>query len=65
MKNKSLSSRQRRVSAFWMKHYSGLMAKPQRGFISYGGGLNILKWMSDAEAQGYHCTMTPSGVVLR
>ena len=64
-KQKAISSKQRRLAAAWAPHYRALMAKPQRGVITYGGGLNILDWITDAQAQGYHGTMTPDGVVLR
>jgi hypothetical protein len=62
----TMSSKQRRVAAYWMQtHYNRLMAKPQRGIITYGGGLDIVRAIVDAEAKGYHCTMTPCGVILR
>lgn len=64
-KQKPMSSKQRRMAGAWAKHYRDLMSKPQRGIITYGGGLNLLAWMADSEAQGFHCTMTPAGVVLR
>jgi hypothetical protein len=64
-KQKPMSSRQRRIAGHWLGYYGRLMAKPQRGIITYGGGLNILAWIADAEAEGFHCTLTPAGVVLR
>ena len=64
-KMKAMSSKQRRLAGAWSPYYRKLMAQPQRGIITYGGGLNILAWISDSEAQGFHCTLTPSGVVLR
>lgn len=65
-RKKTMSSQQRRLAGHWMKTlYNRLMAQPQRGVITYGGGLNMLAWISDAEARGYHCTMTQDGVVLR
>ena len=61
-----MSSKQRRVAALWMRdYYRPLMARPQRGIITYGGGLNIPAWIAAAEAQGFHATLTPDGVVLR
>jgi hypothetical protein len=65
VKRKQMSSKQRRVAAAWAPHYRALMKQPVRGCITYGGGLNVLAWMSEAQAQGFHCTMTPAGVVLR
>lgn len=65
-RGKTMSSKQRRLAGHWMQtRYNRLMALPQRGIITYGGGLNILAWIADAEAQRFHCTMTPVGVVLR
>jgi hypothetical protein len=64
-KNKPMSSQMRRKAAAWASYYRDLMKRPVRGIITYGGGLNILAWIEDAEADGYHCTMTPAGVVLR
>jgi len=46
-------------------YYNKLMKKKPRGFITYGGGLNILAWISEAESQGYFCVMTNAGVELR
>ena len=67
MKNrKKLSSAQRRHAGYWMQiYYNKLMKKKPRGFITYGGGLNILAWISEAESQGYFCVMTNAGVELR
>ena len=65
MKIKQMSSKQRRIAGAWAGHYRALMSKPQRGAITYGGGLNVMASMAEAEAQGYHCMMTPAGVVLR
>lgn len=62
---KKLSKRQNRIAQMHLADYAKLMRRPQRGVITYGGGLNILAWMAEAETQGYHCTMTPGGVVLR
>ena len=64
-KSKAMSSKQRRVATLWNAYYRDKMARPQRGVITYGGGLNILAWIADAEAEGFNCTMTPAGVVLR
>lgn len=60
-----MSKRETRIARCWMPYYRKLMAKPQRGVISYGGGLDIIQWMRDSEAQGFHVTMTPQGVILR
>ena len=60
-----MSSKQRRVAAWWMKHYSDVMARPLRGLITYGGGLNIQEFIRNAEAKGYHATMTVDCVELR
>jgi hypothetical protein len=61
-----MSSKQRRVAALWMRdHYNPVMRKPQRGAIVYGGGLSVPQWIADAEALGYHATLTPECVVLR
>jgi hypothetical protein len=60
-----MSSKQRRIAAAHMIDYRRMMARPQRGVITYGGGLSILQWIRDAENAGFHCTMTPAGVVLR
>ena len=62
---RSMSARQRRVAAMHMADYGKVMGKPVMGVIRYGGGLNIPQWIKDAEAQGYHATMTPRGVHLR
>ena len=65
MKPKPMSSKQRRVAGAWAGYYRDLLKRPVRGWITYGGGLNILAWIADSEAQGFHCTMTPQGVALR
>ena len=64
-KQKSMSSKQRRLAGVWTSYYRDLMKRPQRGAIVYGGGINILAWIAQAQTQGYHCTMTPACVVLR
>jgi len=64
-KQKSLSPAQRRHAGAWLTHYNRLMAKPLRGVITYGGGLAIRAWIAEAELQGFHCTITSFGVVLR
>jgi hypothetical protein len=64
-KPKPLSSHQRRIAGHWLAYYRPIMARPVRGVITYGGGLAVLQWIADSEAQGFHCTMTPAGVVLR
>lgn len=61
-----MSAKQRRVAAYWMSaRYNRLMAAPQRGIITYGGGINVRAFIARAEMNGFHCTMTPDGVVLR
>ena len=64
-KQRKMTTRERRLWGAWIGYYNRLMAKPQRGFIAYGGGLSILAWINEAEAQGFHATMTPVGVELR
>lgn len=63
---KKMSSREHRISAYWLTTlYNKVMKKPLRGFITYGGGLNILEWIKDAESNGYIINMTVNGVELR
>jgi hypothetical protein len=60
-----MSSRQRRVAAAWMSYYRERLARPQRGIITYGGGLSMIEWIEDAWRAGYVTEMTPAGVILR
>jgi len=60
-----MSSRQRRIAAAWMIHYRAVMSRPQRGIITYGGGINVSAWIEEAWRAGYVTELTPAGVVLR
>ncbi len=62
---RKLSKKQNRIARMHLADYVKIMALPQRGIITYGGGLNIFAWIAEAEARGFHCTLTPAGVVLR
>lgn len=62
---RGLSGRRLRIAKMLSAEYAKKMARPQRGAITYGGGINVQQFMRDSEAQGFHCCMTPECVVLR
>jgi hypothetical protein len=64
-KNRPMSSRMRRLAGAWAPYYRERMSKPQRGIITYGGGINLIAWIEDAWRDGYTTELTPFGVVLR
>lgn len=60
-----LSAHQKRDAKMHLSDYNRMERKPQRGIITYGGGVNIEALRVEAEKEGFFTSLTPQGLVLR